>query len=156
MDIVDKVAADIAEIPGNPSAREIARVAIEAYQRELWTPAFDQQTLQPELRRARTQRLVAYIMHHVGRHLCDHGENHGPRDASRDLFEALYEAGAEVVTDADRAAAGLPPRDQYGLTREELVLLEQRRLDAMRAPLWQPGPDASGSYSSWSGGAYKP
>jgi hypothetical protein len=34
MDIVEKVATDIADIPGDPSSLEIARVAIEAYQRE--------------------------------------------------------------------------------------------------------------------------
>lgn len=139
MDIVDKVAAEIAEIPGRrPSTIEIARVAIEAYQRALWKPAFDQRCLLPELRRARTQHLVAFIMSIVGGRLCDHGDRDGPRDVSRDLFEALYEVGAEVVTDLDRAAAGLPPRGPHGLTAEELALLEQRRLNAMRAPLVAP------------------
>lgn len=138
MDIVDKVAADIAEIPGNPSAREIARVAIEAYQRELWPPAFERHHVLPEMRWVRAQRLVAFIMSAIGKHLCDHGEHQGARDASRDLFEALYEAGAEVVTDADRAIAQLPPRGPYGLTAQDLALLEQRRLEVMRAPLMVP------------------
>lgn len=138
MDIVDKVAADIAEIPGNPSVREIARVAIEAYQRELWPPAFDRQHMLPEMRWVRAQRLVAFIMAAMGKHLCEHGERHGARDASHDLFEALYEAGAEVVTDADRAIAQLPPRGPYGLTAQDLVLLEQRRLEVMRTPLVIP------------------
>lgn len=138
MDIVGKVAADIEEIPGNPSAREIARVAIEAYQRELWTPAFNytnRNGMLPELRRNRTNQLTAQIMQIVGKYLCDHGDAHGARDASRDLFEAIYESGAEVITDLDRAKAGLPPRGPYGLTAEELRIREAKLTEAMLRPL---------------------
>jgi hypothetical protein len=100
MDIVEKVAADIAEIPGNPSANEIARVAIEAYQRELWTPAFNHENrygMIPEFRRNRAHNLTAHIIHIVGKYLCDHSETRGAREASRDLFEAIYESGAEII-----------------------------------------------------------
>ena len=34
MNVVEKVAAGIADIPGDPSSLEIARVAIEEYQRQ--------------------------------------------------------------------------------------------------------------------------
>lgn len=134
MDIVSKVAEDIAEIPGNPSAYEIARVAIEAYQRELWTPAFDignRNGMVPEFRRKRTMQLTAHIMNLIGKYLCDHGEVRGAGDASRDLFESIYESGAEVITDADRSAAGLVPRGPYGMTAEELRILEARYTVAM-------------------------
>lgn len=135
MDIVGKVAADIAEIPGNPSAHEIARVAIEAYQRELWTPHFADRLVLPELRRMRAQQLTAHIMNVVGKYLCDHGEAHGARDASRDLFEAIYESGAEIITDADRSTAGLQPRGPYGMTADELRIREARLTEAMLRPM---------------------
>lgn len=137
MDIVEKVAAAIAEIPGNPSSMEIARIAIEVYQQVLWMPAFNISTraeMIPELRRHRAQQLTSHIMHIVGKYLCDHGEVHGARDASRDLMDALYESGAEVITDHDRATAGLPPRGPYGLTAEELSIREARMLEVMRHP----------------------
>lgn len=135
MDIVDKVAIEIAEIPGNPTAREIARIAIEAYQQALWKPTFDRRMVYPELRRARTQILVAQIMAIVSKQFCDHGDRHGPRDASADLFETFYEVGAEVITDMDRTIAGLPPRGPYGLSPPELAILEQHRLNIMRSPV---------------------
>ena len=121
MDIVEKVAAEIADIPGDPSALEIARIAIEAYQRELWSPHFDlssRYTIRPELRRHRANQLTAHILHIVGKYLCDHGDAQGHRDASRALVEALYESGADIVTDVERATAGLPARGPYGLTAD--------------------------------------
>lgn len=137
-DIVSKVAEDIAEIPSNPSAHEIARVAIESYQREIWTPAFDignRSGMIPELRRNRAQSLTANIMHIIGKYLCDHGEMRGSREASRDLFEAIYESGAEIITDVDRSTAGLARRGPYGLTAEELRILEAKHTIAMLAPM---------------------
>lgn len=138
MDIVGKVAEAIDEIPGNPSPREIARIAIEAYQTALWTPAFDisnRAGMIPEKRRYRASQLTAHIMHLIGKYLCDHGEERGARYASETLFEALYESGADIITDADRATAGLPPRGPYGITSEELRILEAKRMQAMLAPL---------------------
>jgi len=138
MDIVAKVAADIAEIPGNPSVHEIARVAIEAYQRELWRPAFDISSrggMVPELRRNRATQLTAHIMCLIGEYLCDHGENRGSRKASAVLFEALYESGADIITDADRTTAGLRPRGPYGVTAEELRIMEAKRMEAMLRPM---------------------
>lgn len=134
MDIVDKVAADITEIPGNPSAREIARIAIEAYQRELWTPAFNienRRGMMPEFRRLRASQLTAHIMSIVSKYLCRHGDADGARDASRDLFLTIYESGAEIITDLDRSTAGLSPRNQYGITAEELRIREAKYIQAM-------------------------
>lgn len=138
MDIVGKVAEAVAEIPGNPSPREIARIAIEAYQAALWTPAFDISSragMIPEMRRNRASRLTAHIMHLIGKYLCDHGEERGPRNASETLFEAIYESGADIITDGDRATAGLPPRGAYGLTAEELRIMDAKRIQAMLAPM---------------------
>lgn len=66
------------------------------------------------------------------------------RDASRALCEAFYNSGVEVITDADRALAGLRPRNHMGLTREELQALEMHRLNAMLRPMLPvhfPPPD---------------
>lgn len=135
-DIVEQVAAEIAEIPGDPSPLEIARIAIEAYQRALWPSYFDRNApLYPEHRSYRAHAITAHIINIVGKYLCDHGETRGPRDASRDLLEALYESGAEIITDADRAVAGLSPRGPYGLTREQLCILDARRTQAMLGPI---------------------
>lgn len=137
MDIVETVAAEIADIPGDhPSSLEIARVAIEAYQKALWPSYFGRDMpLYPEHRRHRAMALTAHIMSMIGKYLRDDAEIEGHRDASRDLFEALYESGAEVITDADRTAAGLPARGPYGLTREELRLLEARYTEVMLRPM---------------------
>jgi len=136
MDIVDKVAADIASIPGNPSPREVARIAIEAYQDALWPPMdFSSRTLTIDKRRMRAQALTAHVMHTIGKYLCLHGEVDGAREANRDLFAMFHEAGADIVTDLDRANAGLAPRDHNGLTREELHLMEMKRIEAMLRPI---------------------
>lgn len=138
MDIVEEVAEAIAEIPGTPSSHEIARIAIEAYQKAIWTPAFDitnRMGMIPEIRRGRVSQLTGSIMNLIGKHLCDHGETNHHREASRTLFETLYEAGAEIITDADRAVAGLPRRGPYGLTAEEVHILEAQRTQAMLRPL---------------------
>jgi hypothetical protein len=55
-------------------------------------------------------------------------------DIYEKIFEALYLAGAEVITDADRAAAGLEFRDAKGLTPTELRILEDRLIAAMLSP----------------------
>jgi hypothetical protein len=45
-------------------------------------------------------------------------------DVFETLYKSFYEAGAEVITDADRQVAGLPPRNEHGLTAEELHAIE--------------------------------
>jgi hypothetical protein len=137
MDIVAKVAEEIAEIPGNPSAMEIARIAIEAYQNAIWPPLLDLRAPlpPPNLRQARADQLTAQIMQIIGKYLCQHGDHRPPRDAVRDLYETFCEAGVEIITDADRAAAGLEPRGPYGLTMTELCILELRRREALLQPI---------------------
>lgn len=57
------------------------------------------------------------------------------RNAARKLEELFHTAGAYIVTDADRAAAGLPMRDHNGLTLEELVVIEAKMMQAMMETL---------------------
>lgn len=66
------------------------------------------------------------------------------RDIYRVLFDLLYITGAEVITDADRVAAGLEPRNEHGLTDSELRILENRMTEAMLKPtalfgVFEPG-----------------
>lgn len=138
MDIVKTVADAIAEITGQPGPREVARVAIEEYQKALWTPLFDQENrfgMVPEMRRRHAQALTAHLMHAIGDYLCRHGEEDGLREASGKLFEMIYESGAYIVTDADRQTAGLPMRGPYGLTPQELQIMEAKRIEAMLSPI---------------------
>ena len=137
MDIVEQVAAEIAEIPGDPSSLEIARVAIEAYQKAIWPPAFDTSCgfPRPWYRKVRADQITAHIMNIIGKHLCDHGGARGRRDVAREIVETLYESGADIITDADRAAAGLQRRGPCGLTIEEIRIIEARRMEAMLRPM---------------------
>ncbi len=136
MDIVETVAAEIADIPGNPSSLETARVAIEAYQEAIWKPAFGRDSMAPEHRRVRANVLTAHIMQIVGKYICEHDDGRkNMRRAHEELFESLYESGAEVITDQDRAEAGLEPRGPLGLTREQLRIIEAKRTMAMLGPM---------------------
>lgn len=51
--------------------------------------------------------------------------------AYNELGGLLYREGVEIITDADRKMAGLPPRNNLGWTYDELEILEARRKEAM-------------------------
>jgi len=85
-------------------------------------------------RQIRAQMLTAQIMHILDRHLKDGAH----RDVARELEELFYARGAYVVTDAERAQAGLSPRDHHGLTIEELVAIEGRMMEALLMPVRTP------------------
>lgn len=55
-------------------------------------------------------------------------------DIQSELSGLLRSHGAEIISDADRAAFGLPPRGPDGWTQEEIVALERRRLEVMSQP----------------------
>lgn len=57
------------------------------------------------------------------------------RDIAEALFDLFFAIGAEVITDADRAEAGLDPRNERGLTMHELHAMEDRLMAAMRTPV---------------------
>lgn len=92
------------------------------------------QTISYHYRHQRADVLTAHIMHVIAPFLCDHGEARGPRDVSRLLRDIFYSSGVEIISDADRERAGLHPRDENGLTREELHILEMKRLELMFKP----------------------
>lgn len=92
--------------------------------------------LPSDKRRLRAQALVAHILRIVERHLSDEDRRRDTmRELNAELFEKLWEEGVEIITDQIRAEIGLPPRGPEGWTVEELVVLEERRIEAMRAPL---------------------
>jgi hypothetical protein len=139
-DIVKKVAEDIAEMPADQPPEVIARVAIEAYQRELWPSYFRiewNRALIPELRRNRASQLTAHIMSVLREQIRDDGFLDHHRDASEKLFSMFYESGADIITDLDRRMAGLATRGPYGYTAEELRVMEDRRFLAMMEPIMQ-------------------
>jgi hypothetical protein len=57
------------------------------------------------------------------------------REILRALIDVLYATGVEVITDADRAAAGLDHRHDKGMTDYELQIYEARRIEAMLRPM---------------------
>lgn len=88
-----------------------------------------------DLRKIRTDQLVGHIMHVVGKYICEHDdERRNHEKATRELWELFYGAGAEIVTDDTRRQAGLPPRGGKGWTREELQILEAKRIEALLNP----------------------
>lgn len=86
-------------------------------------------------RRLRAMALAAQIMHIVGKYIPDDRERDAMRDLHYELQEALEKVGAEIVSDFDRQQYGLPPRGPDGWTMEEIVRLEERRLELMFAPM---------------------
>jgi len=84
--------------------------------------------LYQDLRLNRAQAITAVVM----RKLYAIVDN--PGEVSDVLLETLHGLGVDFVTDDDRRAAGLPPRDAYGLTALELHVLEQKRIELLTRP----------------------
>lgn len=95
-----------------------------------------QETIRTDRRRLRTMAFEQEIMHIVGKHISDEDRAHDcMRAISRELFEKLHAEGAEIITDETRSEMGLPPRGPDGWTTDELIALETRRLEMMKAPM---------------------
>lgn len=86
-------------------------------------------------RHMRTQQLLGQVLHHIQPYLDPNPERRVDRDVARVLEELFHCAGVQIITEADRAAAGLPPRDHNGMTLEELAVYEARMMEAMLRPL---------------------
>lgn len=91
----------------------------------------------PNFRRHRALALNCEIMRVVSKFLQtpEHYENNDERDCSRKILELLMRDGVEVLTDADRAHAGLEPRGPDGWTMSEIHAYEARRLAVMLSPM---------------------
>lgn len=96
---------------------------------------FSTHTLRSDRRRLRAMALEAEIMRIVAKYIPDDRRRDCLRDLSRELFDKLHTEGVEIITDTTRAESGLPPRGPDGWTQDELLALEQRRLQVMMAPM---------------------
>lgn len=83
----------------------------------------------------RGRQLAAQVLHHIAPYIDQRPERNAMREIARELEELFFCAGVQVITEADRAAAGLDPRDHNGLTLEEIRIMENRLLAAMLEPL---------------------
>jgi hypothetical protein len=83
----------------------------------------------------RAQVLTAQIMRLADPYICSHGESNGHRRFYDELMKLFWNGGFDVLTDADRAEAGLPIRGRNGWTEDELQAFERYKLEAMMRPL---------------------
>lgn len=82
------------------------------------------------MRQLRADALASHVMRIVEPFIRD--RDHDTRKPVYEaLFKAFHEAGVEVITDADRARAGLMPRNDQGYTHEDLQIMECQRREAM-------------------------
>lgn len=51
-----------------------------------------------------------------------------------ELQDLMWSQGVQVITEAERIAAGRMPRNHYGMTLEELAIIEHRQIEAMLKP----------------------
>lgn len=86
------------------------------------------------LREHRADALTAHVLHIIGPFLDEGRERDSRPDAARALFQSFYNSGVEIISDADRALAGLSPRGPSGMTKEELAALEARHMEALLRP----------------------
>ena len=90
-----------------------------------------EEAMRMNLRRRRAQELMWTIMHELDDVL--------PYELHRDVCDrlqwTLVQNGAYIMTDADRADAGLEPRDDKGWTFSERVQEKLNRQQAMLAML---------------------
>jgi hypothetical protein len=83
------------------------------------------------LRRKRAEAMTVAILSEISRFL-DYEDRR--RDIYDAIFELLNKEGVEVITDHTRQELGLPPRDGYGWTADEIRAYEMRRLELMMRP----------------------
>lgn len=95
------------------------------------------QPKRPNHRYHRAMRLQAELMHRLAP-LFDQVQGADEFDlykhAARAIHELLMTEGVEVMTDADRQQAGLPPRGPDGWTMDEMLAFEKYRLEWMIKP----------------------
>lgn len=86
----------------------------------------------PDRRLMRAQSLTVAIMQEISK--VAHFQNNEMRQIQDIVLNAFYQEGVEIITDADRAMAGLPPRDTKGWTPQELWVREKVNLEKLLKP----------------------
>lgn len=89
-----------------------------------------------DLRMRRAQSMLHAVLQRVEPYLDPELGNSAPRDVYEALIKLFHDEGFDVITDAMRAEAGLPPRGPDGWTMEEMVAIEKHRLATMFAPIY--------------------
>jgi hypothetical protein len=84
-----------------------------------------------DFRRHRAMHLTAALMQELDEVLDGLNGSGIRREIQERLFAALERNGAYVMTDEDRAKAGLEPRDGRGWTPSELIAERQAYQDAL-------------------------
>jgi hypothetical protein len=83
-------------------------------------------------RSVRAEQILGLIMHIVHTHV--DVPHDAERDLVRELRDQLWADGAQMITEGDRINAGLPPRGIYGLTVDELCIIEAKLTMSMLHP----------------------
>lgn len=86
----------------------------------------------PNRRFQKSQHVTAHVMHILKNII---PANADFRAIARELEDFFYSQGIDFITEADRAAAGLQPRDHNGLTIDELRAIDARYLQDLLKPL---------------------
>ncbi|MGI9251303.1 MAG: hypothetical protein ACR2PR_08905 [Pseudohongiellaceae bacterium] len=84
----------------------------------------------PDMRRIRTNHALALIMKEAQAYI---PEPEYSMFVSR-LKAYMDKEGVCLVSDFDRNVYGLPPRDKWGWTEDELIALEECRVEELRRP----------------------
>jgi hypothetical protein len=91
-----------------------------------------------DVRSRRAVALTTAVLERLGPRIDATNPDDLPHDITRlvhdAMFEVMSEQGVEVLTDYDRKQLGLPPRGPDGWTVEEIMALEQSRLELLTQP----------------------
>jgi hypothetical protein len=98
-----------------------------------------EQMMRQNMRMMRARSLVGAVMSKIDPFL-DHDQDHVRKGVYEALLELFHSEGVDVITDAQRADAGLPPRGPDGWTMEEIVAIEHHRLNVLTAPIYARFP----------------
>jgi hypothetical protein len=99
-----------------------------------------EQLRRQDMRMYRAQSLMHAVLQRIDPYLDPELGNHARRDVYEALLKLFHDEGVDVITDAQRADAGLPPRGPDGWTIEEMMAIEKRRLDILTAPIYAAFP----------------
>lgn len=86
------------------------------------------------LRKYRADRITSEVMQIIDKHLRDNREarkQNTIRDIHRDILDMFFKTDVDVVTEIDRIEAGLPRRNAYGYTKDEMRIMELHRQKKM-------------------------
>lgn len=90
-------------------------------------------TLRFNLRKRRAETLIHAVIREVEPLLRD--EPRIMEELYKRLIDLFHAEGVEILTDYSRSELGLPPRGPDGWTPQEILALEEKRLELIRGPI---------------------